>query len=203
VQFRVPEVSRVERFVGRDEELDKIHNELLHDGSRKTVVVHGLGGMGKTQLVLEYTQRHREEYSAVFWVNCKDADTLKQGYVAAAKQIFRDHPSLVHMKAIAEGSNLDEAVETVKRWLSHAQNTQWLIIYDNYDTPKLPGHNDIGAFAIRPFLPEAHQGAILITTRSSQLRLGHSVAVRKLQNIEHSLEILAHASGREGLSSSK
>lgn len=134
-------------------------------------------------------------------MNSKDVDTLKQGYAAAAKRIYRDHPSLVHLRAIAEGGNLDEATEAVRRWLSNSQNDRWLIIYDNYDTPKLPGCDNAGTFDIRPLLPEAHHGAVLITTRSSQLRLGHLVAVKKLQNIEHSLEILSHASGRDGLSS--
>lgn len=203
VQFSVPEVLRVDHFVGRSEELDAIHRELEHDGSRKTAVVHGLGGMGKTQLALAYAQQHKEEYSAIFWVNSKDVDTLKQGYAAAARRIFREYPSLVHFKAISEGSDLDKAVEAIKRWLSSAGNDRWLVIYDNYDTPKLPGDNKPGTFDIRPFLPEAHHGAVLITTRSSQLRVGRPVAVTKLQNMEHSLEILARASGREGLSSSR
>jgi hypothetical protein len=185
-----------DRFVDRGEELEAIHQELLHDGTHKTVVVHGLGGMGKTQLATK-------EYSAVFWINSKDVDTLKQGHVTAAKQILHDHPSLVHLKAIAESSNLDEAMESVKQWLSHPQNTRWLVIYDNYDTPKLSEHDEGGTFDLRPFLPEVHQGAILITTRSSQLRLGRSVVVRKLQNIEDSIDILAHASGREELSSGR
>ena len=54
VQSSVPEVSRVDYFVGRSEELDAIHRELKHDRSRKTAVAHGLGGMGKTQLALVY-----------------------------------------------------------------------------------------------------------------------------------------------------
>jgi hypothetical protein len=203
VQSSLPEVSHVECFVGRDEELDRIHQELQYNGSRRTAVVHGLGGMGKTQLALTYAQRHRDEYSAVFWVNSKDVDALKQGYAAAARRIYREHPSLVHLKTVAEGSSLDDAVEAVKRWLSDPQNKRWLVIYDNYDTPKLPGHNEPGTFDIRPFLPKAHHGAVLITTRSSQLRLGPLVAVKKLQNIEHSLTILSHASGRDGLSSSR
>lgn len=200
VQFSVPEVSHVERFVGRQEQLDAIHQELQHDGSRKTVVVHGLGGMGKTQLALEYAQQHRKEHSAVFWVNSKSEDTLKQGYAAAAGRIYREHPSLMYLKAVSEGGNLDEAAEAVKRWLSSAGNDRWLVIFDNYDTPKLPGHSEPGAFDIRPLLPQAHHGAVLITTRSSQLQLGRAVAVRKLQNIEHSLEILSQASRREELS---
>jgi hypothetical protein len=199
----VLEVSPLDHFVGRTEELAAIHKELQHDVSRKTVVVHGLGGMGKTQLALAYAQRHKDEYSAVFWVNSKSEDMLKQGYAIAAKRIYRDHPSLVHLKAVTEGSDLDEAAEAVKRWLSSAGNNRWLVIYDNYDTPKLPGHDEPGTFDIRLFLPEANHGAILITTRSSQLQVGRPVAVKKLMDIEHSLEILSHASGRDGLSSSR
>jgi ATP/maltotriose-dependent transcriptional regulator MalT len=74
----MPEVSHVDHFVGRSEELDAIHRELQRDGSRKTVVVHGLGGMGKTQLSLACAQRHKDEYSAVMWMSSKDVDTLKQ-----------------------------------------------------------------------------------------------------------------------------
>jgi hypothetical protein len=165
--------------------------------------VHGLGGMGKTQLALAYAQRHKDEYLAVFWVNSKSKDTINQGYAAAARRIYRAYPSLVHLKDIAEGSDLDEAAEAVKWWLSRAGNDRWLVIYDNYDTPKLLGHNEPGTFDIRPFLPEAYYGAVLITTRSSRLRLGPLVAVKKLQSIEHSLEILSHASGRDRLSSGR
>lgn len=188
-----------EHFVGRAEELDRIDEGLRNDGSRKIVVVHGLGGMGKTQLALAYARQHKTKYSAVFWVNVKDVDTLKQGYTAAAKRILQDHPSLVHLKIAVESGNLDEATEAVKRWLSDTGNKGWLMIYDNYDTPELPGCNDAKAFNIRPFFPQSDHGAIIITTRSSQLRLGHVISLKKLQNVEHSLEILSHASGRSGL----
>jgi hypothetical protein len=203
VQFSVPKVSHVEHFVGRIGKLDKIYKELQHDGSRKTVVMHGLGGMGKTQLALAYAQRHRREYSAVFWVNSKSEDTLKQGYAAAADRIYREHPSLVHLKAVAEGSNLDEAAEAVTRWLSSAGNNRWLVIFDNYDTPKLPGHDEHGTFDIRPLFPHTDHGAILITMRSSQLQLGRPVAVRKLQNVEHGLETLSQTARRDGLSAGR
>jgi pimeloyl-ACP methyl ester carboxylesterase len=196
-------VSRVEHFIGRDEELDRIHQELKHDDTRKIVVVHGLGGIGKTQLALAYAQRHKDAYSAVFWVNSKDVDTLRQGYAAAAMRIYREHPSLVHLQTAAGGSYLDEAVEAVKQWLGYPQNNRWLVIYDDYDTPKLPGRDDAGTYDIRAFLPEADHGAVLITTRSSQLSLGSSIALKKLQNIEHSREILFHASKRCELSSGR
>jgi hypothetical protein len=85
--------------------------------------VHGLGGMGKTQLVLAFAQRHRDEYLTVFWINGKDVDTVKQGYAAAGRRIYREHPSLVHLKIVAEGGNLDDAVEAVKQWMSHPRTT--------------------------------------------------------------------------------
>jgi hypothetical protein len=203
VQSSVPEVWRVDYFVGRDENITEIYEALQYNGSRKTAVVHGLGGMGKTQLALAYQKRHRHDYSAVFWVNSKNLDTLKQSYAAAARRIHREYPSLVHLKVVAEGNDLDEAAEAVKRWLSSAGNDRWLVIYDNYDMPKLPGHDEPGTFDIRPFLPEADHGAILITTRSSQLQLGRPVAVKKLRDIKHSLEILSRTSRREGLSLSR
>jgi hypothetical protein len=199
----VSEVSRVEHFVGRDDNITEICEALQYDASQKTAVVHGLGGMGKTQLALAYAQRHKDEYSALFWVNRKDVDALKEGYAAAARRIYRNHPSLEHLKVIAEGSDLDEAAVAVRRWLSSAGNDRWLVIYDNYDTPKLPGHDEAGTFDLRPFLPEADHGAILITTRSSQLQLGRPVAVKKLRDIEHSLEILSQTSRRDRLSLSR
>jgi hypothetical protein len=165
--------------------------------------VCGLGGMGKTQLALAYALRHRDDYSAVFWVNSKDVDTLKKSYVAALKRVYQNHKSLAYMNAIAEGGDRDEATEAFKQWLSSARNDRWLIIYDNYDTPKLEGSDQIGTFDIEDFFPEAYHGAILITTRSSQLRMGLLVTVKKLQNIEHSLEVLSHASARKDLESSK
>ena len=159
--------------------------------------------MGKTQLALAYASRYGKKYSAVFWMNSKDVDTLKQSYATTAERIYCDHPLLVNLKTAAEDSDLEKATGAVKIWLSNPQNDRWLIIYDNYDTPKLPGRDDAGTFDIRPFLPDADHGAILITTRSSQLELGRRIAVKKLQNIEHSLEILSHASGRVKLSSSR
>jgi hypothetical protein len=71
--------------------------------------------------------------------------------------------------------NLDEVVDAVKAWLSLPNNTRWLMIYDNYDNPKLSGNTDPAAVEIRKFLPESYQGSIIIITRSSQVKLGHLI----------------------------
>jgi hypothetical protein len=95
--------------------------------------------------------------------------------------------------------NLNEVIDAVKAWLSLPNNTRWLMIYDNYDNPKLANNMDPAAVDIRKFLPESYQGSVIITTRSSQVRIGYPIQIRKLGNVHDSLEILLNASRREGL----
>jgi hypothetical protein len=203
INFSISEVTEVEHFVAREEELAQMREELGNTSSRRTIVLHGLGGMGKTQLAVAYAKKYRAEYSAVFWLNSKDEDLLKQSFVKVAKRIIREHPSSVHFRSLAESEDPNGAVEAVKRWLDQPENNRWLIIYDNYDNPKLANNKELGAFDIRLFLPEAYQGAVIITTRSSQVKIGRLIPIRKLQDARDSLEILSHTSGRQGLGNGK
>jgi ATP-dependent phosphoenolpyruvate carboxykinase len=66
VAFSLSNVSNIEHFVARETELVEMHRTLSGDGSRRTVVLHGLGGIGKTQLSVAYTKRHKDSYSAIF-----------------------------------------------------------------------------------------------------------------------------------------
>lgn len=173
-----------------------MHKALSGDGSRHTVVLHGLEGMGKTQLSVEYAKRHRDSYSAIFWLNIKDEDSLKQSFAKVARQILREHPSANRLSNV-DMKNLDEVVEAVKAWLSLPNNTRWLTIYDNYDNPRLPGISDVEAVDIRKFLLESFQGSIIITTRSSRVQIGHSMQIKKLENVRDSLKILSNTSNRK------
>ena len=180
-----------------------MHKTLSGDSSRRTIVLHGLGGIGKTQLTVAYAKRHKDSYSAVFWLNIKDEDSLKQSFAKVAKQILREHPLASRLSSVDVKENLDEVIDAVKAWLSLPNNTRWLMIYDNYDNPKLPGNVDRTAVDIHRFLPEAHQGSIIVTTRSSQVKIGHRIRVGKLEDVQDGLEILSHASGREELMEGK
>lgn len=183
--------------MAREDELSKIHRALQGDGSRRAVVLHGLGGIGKTQLSIEYAKRHKDDYSAIFWLNIKDEDSVKQSFVKLAKQISREHPSAIPVSSQQTNQNLDEVVESVKAWLSLPNNTRWLMIYDNYDNPKLPGRRDPTVVDIKEFLPESYQGSIIITTRSSEVRIGQSIQIRKFGDVRDSLEILSTMSRRQ------
>jgi hypothetical protein len=194
--LRLPQNFDIKRFVARDEELLKIHNSLRGHGSRRITVLHGLGGIGKTQLALAYAERYKEDYSSIFWLNIKDGDSLRQSFAMIAKQILREHPSAkVSSMADAEG-DFDKTVDAIKAWLSLPNNTRWLMIYDNYDNPCLPDGADRADRDIRRFLPESYQGSVLITARSPRIGIGYPIRIGKLAEVRDGLEILSNTSRR-------
>jgi hypothetical protein len=90
--------------------------------------------------------------------------------------------------------NLDDVIDAVKAWLSRPYNTRWLMIYDNYDNPRLASNEDPATVDITKFLPEVYQGSVLVTTRSSEVEISHLIKVAKLGDILDSLEILLNTS---------
>ncbi|KAH8821335.1 hypothetical protein F5884DRAFT_816866 [Xylogone sp. PMI_703] len=198
VPFSLSNVSETTHFVAREKELAEIHEKLRGDGSRHTVVLHGLGGMGKTQLAIAYAKKHRDDYSAIFWLNTRDENFLKQSFAKVAKLILREHPKARWLSGV-DMEDFDAVVDAVKAWLSLLNNTRWLIIYDNYDNAKLPGIIDSTTIDICKFLPESYQGSVIITTRLARVDIGHLIRIEKLKNIHDSLEILSNSSKRKGL----
>jgi hypothetical protein len=186
------------QFVAREKELSKMH-ELLHDHSNRTcVVLYGLGGIGKTQLAIEYIRRHKEKYTAIFWLNTNNQDSLKLSFRDVAQQVLKYHPS-TSLLAGVDLDDLDQVVYAVKAWLDLQKNTRWLMIYDNYDNPKTPGNLDRSAVDVRQFLPRSDQGSIIITTRSSRVSQGRRVHIQKLLDVKEGFEILSNTSGREDI----
>jgi hypothetical protein len=198
-QYSVPldllSFPQAAQFVAREGELTKMHQILHGHNNRSTVVLHGLGGIGKTQLALAYVMRHEEKYTAIFWLNANDEDSLRLSFQAVAQQILNIHPS-TSLFASLDLDNLDQVVNAVKAWLDLQKNLRWLIIYDNDDNPQTPGNTDSSALDIRRFLPRSNHGSIIITTRSAQVKQGYRLHVQKLPNMQESLEILSNTSGR-------
>ena len=122
---------------------------------------------------------------------------LKQSFTDMAKRLYHHYPSSTPLRTAAQSKDKDEIVETMKQWLSAKGNMQWMLVIDNVDNPKLPGIKDPQAYDVKSYFPEAHQGFILITTRSSRLKIGKVVQVKKLQKVEESIAILAHMSERQ------
>lgn len=191
VRFSLAGVPEAQHFVGRAQELTHLKEEFQGDGSeRKVVILQGLGGIGKTQLAVAFAKEHRSAYSAIFWLKGKDEDTLKQSLTKVARRIYDEHPSSVLMKRAFETNDTNRIVDAVKAWLSIRRNFRWMLVFDNVDDPQ--------AYDINTYLPEAHQGSILVTTRSSQLHVGAAVPMPlgKLVDAQESIAILAHTSAR-------
>ncbi len=68
--------ARNPTFTDRQDLLDRLH-ATLHPGQAAAVVqvqaqtLHGLGGVGKTQLALEYAHRHGADYDLIWWVTAE------------------------------------------------------------------------------------------------------------------------------------
>ncbi|KAI3319877.1 hypothetical protein HD806DRAFT_525190 [Xylariaceae sp. AK1471] len=82
VQWQLP-YPRLDNFCGREsvlEEMDDLFIGIKDEKSssrRRAVVLQGMGGLGKSQIALEYIYRHPEAYAAVFWVDATDQSTIR------------------------------------------------------------------------------------------------------------------------------
>ncbi|CAG9952144.1 unnamed protein product [Clonostachys rosea f. rosea IK726] len=199
ITFSLSEVPETQYFVARESEIVEMRRTLSSDGSRRIVVLHGLGGIGKTQLAVTYTKRYRDEYSAIFWLNIKDELSIRRSFTKVATQILRQHPDASGLNALDPQLNPEEVIEAVKAWLSLPGNTRWLVVYDNYDNLRLSNHKTDTGVDILQFLPTSHQGSIIVTTRLSRVDIGHRIRIKKLESIDDSLKILSTTSGRDSL----
>ncbi|KAI1322531.1 kinesin light chain [Xylariaceae sp. FL0255] len=195
VTFSLFDAPEIQHFVARKDELTKIREILRFDGNRRVAIVHGLGGVGKTQTAIEYAKHYKDEYSAVFWLNINDEASVHQSFGKVAKLILRQYPDARYLSSLdPEKDDHKKISDAVKAWLSLSNNSRWLLIYDNFDNPKLNSEDE--GIDIHQFLPEAHQGSIIVTTRSSQVDLGHRIQIKKLESLDDSLRILAKVSNR-------
>jgi hypothetical protein len=179
-----------EDFIGRKTELEQLQEWLgPRSGRQNVVVLSGLGGMGKTQLSIQFARKFVDTYSSVFWLNAKEESTLKAGLAGLTAQVVENHVS-------RDAQEEEQMVQQARRWLSRPDNNRWLVVYDNYDDPRLPGTPSSAGYDVRDFFPHRAQGSILITTRSPRITLGKQLHLQKLDDVDQSLAILATRSGR-------
>ena len=125
-------------FTGREGLIRTLETNLKED---KTIALYGLGGVGKTQLVIEYIHRYKNSYKVVWWVNSENIINLRTEYGNLG----------VKLEIIAAKAELDTKVTITKEWLDN--NGEWLVIFDNVGEPE----------NVRPYL--AKGGHNLITSR--------------------------------------
>jgi AAA ATPase domain len=184
-------------FVGREREIKEIERSLLPtdpQGGRRIHILHGLGGIGKTQLAIAYLRRHQETYSTILWLRGNSRDTLLQSLAAFATYARINVAQTSTVKITEHGEDIAEKANTVLRWLAIRENCRWLVVFDNVDQDYHAGSEDSQAYDIESFLPDADYGSILITTRLPHL--GDLGVVTKISevNSEHAIRILTNNS---------
>jgi len=191
----------VKTFVPRNVEMTRLTQVLLPTSTdqirRKVFIVHGLGGIGKTQLSVEFTRKHQRSYSAVFWVDGSTNERLRRSIADLASRLPQHQISEGSRTYSQRGSaNVDEVVEDVLKWLSQPLNDQWLLIFDNVDREFSGPSRDPEAFDVKEYFPTADQGSILITSRLMSLcQLGTDLKLEPVDKLQGS-SIFENSLGR-------
>ena len=146
-----------------------------HSMRRKVFVLHGLGGIGKTQLALEFARKHQEVFSAIFWLDGSSHDAIRQS-IAGIIPVIQISEAARNLKQAT--GELDAVMDEVLRWFSLPTNKKWMMVIDNVDRVYPSAGHDPEAFDVERFFPEADHGSILITSRLKELeQLGSSYKV--------------------------
>ncbi|KAJ9644080.1 hypothetical protein H2199_003948 [Coniosporium tulheliwenetii] len=154
VPFSLKGVPSVNRFVKRDAEMRQLEAFFYPTTTptpprRKVFVVHGLGGIGKTQLAIEFARKHHGRHSAVFRLDGSSQDRLKQSFVDIAYRLPRDQITADAAEALKHSNiDVDVVVGGVLRWLSLPSNQHWLLIIDNVDRDHLNKGKDPQAYDV-------------------------------------------------------
>jgi tetratricopeptide (TPR) repeat protein len=129
-------------FTGREPVLTQLQEALAGQGR---AALSGLGGVGKTQTVVEYAHRHSAEYAYAFWAPADSREAVGSGYA-----------TIVNILGLPEAGVQDQTltVGAARRWFSSHED--WLLILDNADDLAMA----------REFIPPGNNGHVLLTTRA-------------------------------------
>jgi hypothetical protein len=164
---------------------------------RVPVVLHGLGGIGKTQIAREYVERHRAKYDSIHWVDGTTEESIGRGFHRLAERIIARYEELelngttysklklaldsVSISTIPQAQAEEHIIQATKEWLDDKSNTNWLLVFDNVDDLSFP---------VVRFFPNEDHGHILITSRRLELsRWWHGIEVEPM-NEEEGLQML-------------
>lgn len=142
--WNVPE--RNPHFTGREDVLAELREALQSGGAGSVLVIGSIGGMGKTQLAVEYAYRNSADYDLVWWINAEQPTALVAdlaGLAGALNLWGSDEPDSL------------ASVEAVQAWL--ASHERWLLIFDGVEDPH----------RVRPYLPRARTGHVILTSRNA------------------------------------
>ena len=181
VRFSIP--RRDIEYVKRPRLWRQLRKALLDLGRRHFVVLTGLGGVGKSQLALEYISEPpagNDRYRLMAWFAAEDGGQLLNAYLAFAEQYMGEAGKEL------SGQSSAAVISAVRKWLEAQQ--YWLLVYDNAQSWA----------AIVDFLPHTHDSRtrhILVTSRHQHWPLtSHKLEVDEMELWE-SVELVKSCAG--------
>jgi hypothetical protein len=143
----LPQIWNVQQrnpaFVGRDTALVELRDQLLAGRTAVTQALHGMGGLGKTQLAVEYAYRFSGAYELVWWIAAEQTELIATQLADLA----------VETGATEDTAEIQAAVSALYSDLRRRGG--WLLIFDNAEDPR----------ALKEWLPGG-PGHVLITSRN-------------------------------------
>ncbi|KAI6840937.1 hypothetical protein KC340_g1632 [Hortaea werneckii] len=182
--FHYVPYNRSKQFFGRETELESMHEELSVAAKHRSrcVLLHGLGGIGKSRLAMEYIEQHRNDYGAVIWIPADNGVKVQQALVEVARQL--------QLVVIDENDAL-QAQRKVSRWLSSLES-RWLLVFDNV--------NDSQVLEVAP--PLGSLGQLIVTSRDPTIGFGATSSKIQLQPFDqnHGMEAILNLLGKASAS---
>jgi hypothetical protein len=173
VPFSLKGVPAIDHFVQRVNDMQRLEEYFFAQQGhprRKMFVVHGLGGIGKTQLCIEFVRRYQEKYSAVFWLDGSSEDALQRSFIDVVTRLPVAEVPLNLIQAANQASPDQRLiVRGVLDWLSLPSNRKWLLVVDNIDRDHTAKVKDPLAYDVKQYIPTADHGSVLVTSRISTL----------------------------------
>lgn len=159
-------------LVGREDLLQELERHLVPmNQSPSTVILWGIGGVGKTEVASTFAHRHAPEFSVVWTINADTPTKLAEDFAKLGLELGLPE---------ANSSDLSDVAGAIRKWLEHADDP-WLLIFENA--------NDEGE--IGPYLPSLGNGRIIITSRDAAWsRLGQPLHVQPLSEMEGATYLL-------------
>ncbi|MEV4350264.1 FxSxx-COOH system tetratricopeptide repeat protein [Actinoplanes sp. NPDC049596] len=144
-------------FTGRETMLVDLNGALIGKSQVSVLpqTLHGLGGVGKTQLAVEYVYRFVDQYDLVWWIPAEQPPAVLSSLARLGARLD-----------VPESDDLQQTVASVLDALA-ATPLRWLLVYDNADQPD----------ELVRFVPTAG-GHVIITSRNQEWgRIGDALEV--------------------------
>ncbi|KAH0161832.1 purine and uridine phosphorylase, partial [Aureobasidium melanogenum] len=201
VPFSLRGVPAIDHFVQRNEEMQKLekffHSQTSQPVRRKKLVVHGLGGIGKTQLCVEFARKHQARYTAVLWMDGSSEDALQQSFANVFPMLpAEEMPADLVAAVKCQEASQEDIVQGVLDWLSLPTNQRWLHIIDNVDHDINAKDKDPSAYDLAKYSAQVDHGSLLITSRVSTLTVPQNAHRLTEMNLEEARALFENHRGK-------